>query len=161
MIRKKTLKDLKKSIIITIVFVSFFSLNINNWNIPRVAGTTEEDAYKAITDAFEVIERASKSGLDVSQYVEQLNAALENFENGNYEEAFTIAEDVKKETNQKLNSFRWDKASPYFIATLNLAVILVVVFVWGRKIWGWFKKQREEEYLELEIVYEEPIKKVE
>lgn len=123
--------------------------------LQMIAGATQEEAFTAITEAFEVVEQASKAGLEVEPFVAKLNDALEEYTRGNYDKAITMAQEVKEDVSQLLSKFRWDKLYPYLIALLNLTVILVVIFGWGRKIWGWFVKQREEEYLDLEIVYEE------
>ena len=141
------------SFIILLVIIQ--SANLSDFNtISQVTAATEEEAFDSIISAFEKIEQATLEGITVQSYIDDLNIALEKYHNGLFDEAYSIAETVKEEVTEIINSARWGKIFPYVIVPVNIVLIAAIVVFFGRNILGWFRRRRDEEYLDLEIVYE-------
>ncbi|MHA1156747.1 MAG: hypothetical protein ACTSQK_11625 [Candidatus Heimdallarchaeota archaeon] len=141
------------SFIILLVIIQ--TANLTNLDIvTQVTAATEEEAFDSIISAFDKIEQASVEGIAVQSYVDELNVALVKYHDGLYDEAFTIAEAVKEEITEVINSARWGKIFPYVIIPVNVVLIAAIAVFFGRNILGWFRNRRDEEYLDLEIVYE-------
>ena len=119
-----------------------------------VQGATQEEAFESITKAFEKVEQASRESIDVSDYIASLNQALNMYHTGNYDGAYALAESVLEEVTENINNVRWGKVFPYVIIPINLVLIAGIIVFFGKNILGWFRRKKDEEYLDLEIVYE-------
>lgn len=139
--------------IISLVIIN--AVNLGNFDtITPVSAATKEEAFNSIISAFEKIEQASIDGIDVQSYIDDLNDALEKYHAGLYDEAYTIAETVTEEVTDIISKVQWDKVSAYVIVPINIVLVAAIVVFFGRNILGWFRRRRDEEYLDLEIVYE-------
>lgn len=138
-----------------ILLVIINAINLTNFNtITQVNAATEEEAFDSIINAFQKIEQATLEGIAVQSYVDDLNVALAKYHAGLFDEAYTIAETIIDEVTEIISSARWGKIFPYIIIPVNIVLIAAIVVFFGRNILGWFRRRRDEEYLDLEIVYE-------
>jgi hypothetical protein len=117
------------------------------------------EAFSAITAAFEEIEKASEKNIEVDDLVAELNIAINYYENGNYQSAYDKANNVKEEAETMIQNYRKGTIIPYFIIPLNLVLITAFVYFFGKDIINWYKNQRKEEFLDLEIVYNNKLKR--
>lgn len=111
------------------------------------------EAFSAITAAFEEIEKASEKNIEVDDLVAELNIAINYYQNGDYQSAYEKANNVKEEAETMIQNYRKGTVIPYFIIPLNLVLIAAFVYFFGKDIINWYKNQRKEEFLDLEIVY--------
>ncbi len=141
------------SLMILLVLINTVNL-VNFKTVTHVTAATKDETFDLIVSAFEKIEQATLEGIDVQSYIDNLNIALEKYRVGLYNQAYTIAETIRDEVTEIINNARWGKIFPYVIIPINIIVIAAIIVFFGRNILGWFKRKRDEEYLDLEIVYE-------
>ena len=144
-----------KVILLSFFFLALVLLNSSMNPYYNVTSYTEQEAYDAIIEAFVIIEQASKEGIDVNDFVDRLNSALNHYENNDYDEAYSEASQIAEELQEILTRARWNLIAPYVLLPINLVLIAAIVVFFGRNIRGWFRKKRDEEFLDLEFVYEE------
>jgi len=116
---------------------------------------TEEEAFSALTEAFEKIKEASNEGIDVNDFVQRLNYALRDYELGFFDDSYNESIAILEEVSEILANIRWGKIFPYIIIPINIVLIAAIIVFFGRNIWGWFKKKADQEFLDLEIIYED------
>ena len=146
-------KRIAFSVILMTILLLTFQFKISR-NELLVQGATQEEAFESIIKAYEKVEQASRESIDVSDYITSLNQALEKYHVGDYDGAYTLAELVLEEVTETLSNVRWGKVFPYVIIPINLVLIAGIIVFFGRNILGWFRRKRDEEYLDLEIMYE-------
>jgi len=153
-----------KSITMTIIaiLVVTFIVNFNSNLIPiTVSADDKTDAFDAITLAYEKIELASSRGLNVATQISLLNDALNDYNQGRYIDAFNKAHEVIDQTDELLDNLTNGRLFPYILIPVNAILIVVVIVFFGRNILDWFKGRRDEEFLDMEINYDQPEEEVE
>ncbi|NHJ84292.1 MAG: hypothetical protein FK734_02445 [Asgard group archaeon] len=145
----------KKTLLLSIVLlIIFLSIQFNSQtHILMVKATTEQEAFTAITNAFEDIQQASEEGMDVQVFVNRLNGALDDYYSENYEDAYDEAMAIIEDVNNELQIYERNQLFNYVLIPVNSFIVIAMILVFGLNILKWYKKQSKEEYLDLEIVY--------
>jgi hypothetical protein len=142
----------RKVVLICLFLTIAFFLPINN-NSHRVTGATKTEAYDAITTAFIKIEEASRESINVTQQITKINNAIQDYKNGLYSEAYDLAQEVIDETTELISNFKAGRIFPYILIPFNIVLVAAIIVFFGRNIRDWYRKRRDEEYKDLEIVY--------
>lgn len=152
-----TIKKVKKNyskilLLLLVIIISPIVLN----QINSAQGATQQEAYDQIILAYEKVQQISREGVDVEDLTADLNIALNLYHQENYDDAFAIASEVLDAAEELLANLRWGEIFPYVLIPINIVIVAAVIVFFGRNLLGWFRKKRDEEFMELEIVYEEP-----
>lgn len=146
----------KKNQIFPIIIIGLILIFLlPSTSLKPVKCVTEEEAFSALTEAFEKVKEASTEGVDVSDFVQRLNYALRDYELGFFDDSYTTSITILEEVTEILANIRWGKIFPYIIIPINLVLIAAIIVFFGRNVWGWFKKKADQEFLDLEIIYED------
>lgn len=148
---KKTLFTRKFVIIYLFLSVVFFLPVFNKSNF--VSGATKTEAYDAITTAFTKIEEASSEGLNVTQQITKINSAIQDYSNGFYTDAYAKAQEVIDETTELITDLKTGRLFPYILIPFNIILVAAIIVFFGRNIRDWYRKRRDEEFKDLEIIY--------
>ncbi|NHJ06127.1 MAG: hypothetical protein EAX90_14970 [Candidatus Heimdallarchaeota archaeon] len=124
-------------------------------SLKPVKCVTKEEAFTALTEAFEKIKEASIEGVDVSDFVLRINYALKDYNLGFFDDSYNESIAILEEVSEILANIRWGKIFPYIIIPINIVLVAAIIVFFGRNIWGWFKKKADQEFLDLEIIYED------
>lgn len=141
--------------ILVVLLATFIIYNNSNLIPTAVSADDQSDAYDAITEAFEKIELATSRGIDVNTQINLLNDALDDYNDGLYTEAYNKAQTVIDQTDELLATVTGGQLFPYILIPVNAVLIVIVIVFFGRNIVDWFKGRRDEEFLDMEIVYTE------
>lgn len=136
-----------------VIVATSIQLTLSN-TVMITEAATQTEAFESITTAFEKIEQASREGIDVQTFIDDLNTALSKYHEGDFDGAYDLAESILVDVTETLNNARWGKVFPYVIIPINIVLIAGIIVFFGRNILGWFRRKRDEEYLDLEIVYQ-------
>ncbi len=118
-----------------------------------ISGATKTETYDAITTAFTKIEEASREGINITPQITKLNAAIQDYNNGLYDDAYFKAQEVITETTELITDLKAGRLFPYILIPFNIILVAAVIVFFGRNIRDWYKKRRDDEYKDLEIVY--------
>ncbi|MFW9922797.1 MAG: hypothetical protein ACFFDW_05850 [Candidatus Thorarchaeota archaeon] len=127
---------------------------ISSNNIRPVHAATQTEAFQAITIAYEKIREASLEGAAVNELIDTLNQAIQDYNEGKFNSAYDIANQVIEDAEDLLSSLRWGNVFPYILIPINIILIAAIIVFFGRNILGWFRNRRDEEYMDLEIDYD-------
>lgn len=149
-------KLLSRSSICLLAFLILFFLCFisSNTLIHPGSGATQQEAWDEIIATFDKIQQASNEGIDVTSLTSQLNDAIEAYEQGNYDTAFDTAHDVLLEAEDLIANNRWSKIFPYVLIPINVVLIAAIIVFFGRHVVHWYRIRRDEDFMDLEIVYE-------
>ena len=142
--------------ILAILITSFIICSNSNLMPTTVSAADQTEAFDAITEAFEKIELATSRGIDVKTQINLLNDALNDYNNGQYTDAYNKAKNVTTQTEELLATITGGQLFPYILIPVNAILIVIVIVFFGRNVVDWFKGRRDEEFLDMEIIYEEP-----
>ncbi|MHA1307700.1 MAG: hypothetical protein ACTSSB_03100 [Candidatus Heimdallarchaeota archaeon] len=152
----KVHKKQSLTISIIVVLIATFIISSNSNLMPvSVLAATKSEAFSSITEAYEKIELATSRGIDVKAQINLLNEALNEYNNGHYTDAFNKAEEVISQTDALLETITGGQLFPYILIPVNAVLIVAVIIFFGRNIVDWFKGRRDEEFLDMAIIYEE------
>ena len=118
------------------------------------SGATQQEAWDEIITAFDKVQQASAEGIDVTSLTNQLNDAIEAYELSNYDSAYDTAHNVLLEAEDLITNNRWGRIFPYVLIPINVVLIAAIVVFFGRHVVRWYRIRRDEEFMDLEIVYE-------
>jgi len=138
-------------IFLLLLFLFFIS---SNPLIHPSSGATQQEAWDEIIAAFDKVQQASTEGIDVSSLTNQLNDAIEAYELSNYVSAYDTAHNVLLEAEDLIANNRWSVIFPYVLIPVNIVLIAAVVVFFGRYAVRWYRIRRDEEFMDLEIIYE-------
>lgn len=150
---KKTLFTRKIVIIYLFLSVVFFMPIFNKSHF--ISGATKTEAYDAITTAFTKIEEASREGINITQQITKLNIAIQDYNNGLFDDAYDKAQEVIEETTELITDLKTGRLFPYILIPFNIILVAAIVVFFGRNIKDWYKNRRDDEFKDLEIVYVE------
>jgi hypothetical protein len=139
--------------IIIVILCSYSQIALESAII--VKAQTKTEAWEAITTAAEKAELASSYNIDVSMQVQKINEAINDYHAGNYTGAYEKANLARAQIEDLIKSYRWGRVFPYILIPINIVLVAAIVVFFGKNIVKWFKKEQREEFLNLEIVYEE------
>ncbi len=147
---------LSKGFIRLIVFLFILSsLFIASYStIYFVSAATQQEAWDEIIAAFDKVQQASTEGIDVTSLSNQLSDAVKAYDLGSYNTAYDIAHNVLLEAEDLIANNRWSKIFPYVLIPINIVLIAAVIVFFGRYVVRWYRIHRDEEFMDLEIVYE-------
>lgn len=148
---KRILFTRKTIIIYLFLSVVFFMPVFNKSNF--VSGATKTEAYVAITTAFTKIEEASREGINVTQQITKINTAIQDYNNGLYDDAYDKAQEVIEETTELITDLKTGKIFPYILIPFNIILVAAIIVFFGRNIRDWYRNRRDDEFKDLEIVY--------
>lgn len=148
---KKTLFSRKIVIICLFLSVVFFIPVFNKSNF--ISGATKTEAYDAITTAFTKIEEASREGIIITQQITKINTAIQDYNNGLYDDAYEKAQEVIEETTELITDLKTGRLFPYILIPFNIILVAAIIVFFGRNIRDWYKNRRDDEFKDLEIVY--------
>ncbi|MGC9781079.1 MAG: hypothetical protein HZR80_17680 [Candidatus Heimdallarchaeota archaeon] len=148
---QKSRSKLIISLLISSVVVPVFFYELN---LSKVSAATQTEAFEAITTAFELIEQASEQGINVTNQATKLNSAISDYNSGNYNNAYNVAQEIIVDVEELIDNYRTGRLFPYILIPFNLALVASLIIFFGRNVKNWYQKRRDEEYLDLEIVYE-------
>ncbi len=152
--RKITQKNQSKLIVSLLIISIVVPIFFYDSNISKVSAATKTEAFESITTAFELIEQASEQGINVTNQASKLNGAISNYNSGNYNNAYSIAQEIIVDVEELIDNYRTGRLFPYILIPFNLALVASLIVFFGRNVKNWYQKRRDEEYLDLEIVYE-------
>jgi len=147
-------------LLVVLLLLSLFLIS-NNPMIRTGSGATQQEAWDEIIAAFDKVQQASNEGIDVTSLTNQLNDAIEDYELSNFNSAYDAAHNVLLEAEDLIATNRWSRIFPYVLIPINVVLIAAVVVFFGRHVVRWFRIRRDEEFMDLEIVYETSEKKKE
>lgn len=147
---------LSKGFIRLLVFLLLLSLFlISNKPLIRTgSGATQQEAWDEIIAAFDKVQQASNEGIDVTSLTSQLNDAIEAFELNDFVSAYDTAHEVLLEAEDLIATNRWSKIFPYVLIPVNVVLIAAIIVFFGRHVFRWYRIRRDEEFMDLEIVYD-------
>ncbi|MBK5112755.1 MAG: hypothetical protein KGD59_00765 [Candidatus Heimdallarchaeota archaeon] len=156
MIKKRTHSKrilFTRKVVLVYLFLSivFFFPVYNKFNL--VTGATKTEAYDAITLAFIKIEEASREGINVTQQITKINSAIQDYNDGLYTEAYDKAHEITEEMIGLIASHKSGRLFPYILIPFNIVLVAAIIVFFGRNIRDWYRKRRNEEFKDLEIVY--------
>jgi len=137
----------------SLLLLFLFFISSNPLILPS-SGATQQEAWDEIIAAFDKVQQASTEGIDVISLTNQLNDAIEAYELNNYDSAYDTAHNVLLEAEDLITNNRWSRIFPYVLIPINVVLIAAVVVFFGRHVVRWFRIRRDEEFMDLEIVYE-------
>jgi len=99
-----------------------------------ISGATKTEAYDAITTAFTKIEEASREGINITQQITKINAAIQDYNNGLYDDAYFKAQEVITETTELITDLKTGRLFPYILIPFNIILVAAVIVFFGRNI---------------------------
>ncbi|MHA1186212.1 MAG: hypothetical protein ACTSXA_13835 [Candidatus Heimdallarchaeota archaeon] len=142
--------------IMAILIATFIISNNSNLMPTTIFADAKSDAFDAIVEAYGKIEQATSKGLDVKTQINLLNDALDDYNNGQYTDALNKAQEVIDQTDELLETITVGQLFPYILIPVNAVLIIAIFVFFRRNIVNWFKGRRDDEFLDMEIIYEEP-----
>ena len=147
-------------LLVFLLLLSLFFISSKTLLHPS-SGATQQEAWNEIITAFDKVQQASNEGIDVTGLTSQLNDAIEDYELGNYDTAYDAAYNVLLEAEDLIANNLWSKIFPYVLIPINVVLIASIIVFFGRHVVRWYRIRRDEEFMDLEIVYETPEEKKE
>lgn len=165
---RKYLKScsLNKKLQLCMIFLMvllFFSLLKNASALPiRYEKTpkikvTQTEAFEEIVAAYNKIKEATNLGLRVKSLTKALNTAIDYYDQEKYDQAYNKASEVRQEAVELIAQFRVNNILPYILIPINVVLIAGLIVFFGRDVYNWYKERRNEEFKDLEIVYDEKV----
>ncbi|MBD3189728.1 MAG: hypothetical protein GF308_03750 [Candidatus Heimdallarchaeota archaeon] len=123
---------------------------------PKI-NATQTEAFEEIVAAFNKIKEATNLGLGVKSLTKDLNVAIDYYDREKYDQAYNKALEVQQEASELISRFRVNNILPFILIPINVILVAGLIVFFGRDVYNWYKQRRNEEFKDLEIVYDEKV----